>query len=603
MSLKPTAPNPSRWPMRIHPGVLLFLSVLLATSIGAHPAWAQFPRTVSYQGLLLTPAGTSVPDGNYDVTFKIYDAPSGANPPLWAEVHNGANQLATSKGIFSTILGIITPLNISFNGQLYMGITVGANPELTPRVQMTSAPQALTAQYLALPYSDTFTGGSVGMTLNTKSTSIYVHSTNGIGVSGESDVDRGVEGTSHGLSTNGYGVAGYAAPTSATGANAGVRALNYSTNANGYGVYAQHLGLGTASYGVSAGGVGVYGQSNGSGGSGSWGVFGEATTATASAPTVGVYGASRSTNQANSAGVWGDQSAGGDGVYGSSQTGNGIHGNSVSGVAVYGSTSNTAVGAKAIYGVLNTTNAGSNSVAVYGQNNGTGALGIGVWGTQGGSGWGVYGNTFSGRGVYGQSNIGYGLYGSSSSGYAGYFSGNVAITGTLNVTGAVTKGSGSFKIDHPLDPENKYLYHSFVESPDMKNIYDGNVVTDENGEATVELPGYFEALNKDFRYQLTPIGQFAQAMVEKKIEHNRFVIRTDKPNVEVSWMVTGIRHDATAVAHPMAVEVEKAKADRGYYLDPAAYGKSGDLGIEHARELREGQGNSAAEMAARTGGK
>ena len=61
-----------------------------------------------------------------------------------------------------------------------------------------------------------------------------------------------------------------------------------------------------------------------------------------------------------------------------------------------------------------------------------------------------------------------------------------------------------------LDPANKYLYHSFVESPDMMNVYNGNVVTDKRGMATVVLPEYFEALNSDFRYQLTVIGRFAR---------------------------------------------------------------------------------------------
>jgi hypothetical protein len=64
----------------------------------------------------------------------------------------------------------------------------------------------------------------------------------------------------------------------------------------------------------------------------------------------------------------------------------------------------------------------------------------------------------------------------------------------------------SFKIDNPLDPANKYLCHSFVESPDMKNVYDGVVVLDRKGKAEIELPDWFGALNKDFRYQLTAIG-------------------------------------------------------------------------------------------------
>jgi len=103
--------------------------------------------------------------------------------------------------------------------------------------------------------------------------------------------------------------------------------------------------------------------------------------------------------------------------------------------------------------------------------------------------------------------------------------------GNLDITGNLSKGGGSFKIDHPLDPENKYLYHSFVESPDMKNIYDGNVTINARGLAVVELPEYFEALNCDYRYQLTVLGQFAQAVVLRKIKNNRFVIKTSKPRV------------------------------------------------------------------------
>ena len=84
--------------------------------------------------------------------------------------------------------------------------------------------------------------------------------------------------------------------------------------------------------------------------------------------------------------------------------------------------------------------------------------------------------------------------------WAGLFDGDVNVTGTLS------KGAGAFRIDHPLDPENKYLSHSFVESPDMKNIYDGVAIFDGAGEAIVTLPDWFEALNEDFRYQLTPMG-------------------------------------------------------------------------------------------------
>ncbi len=159
------------------------------------------------------------------------------------------------------------------------------------------------------------------------------------------------------------------------------------------------------------------------------------------------------------------------------------------------------------------------------------------------------------------------------------YKGNVTVVGNLSVGGSLSKGSGSFKIDHPLDPANKYLYHSFVESPDMMNVYNGNVVTNKRGVAIVVLPDYFEALNRDFRYQLTVIGQFAQAMVAKEISNGRFMIRTSKPGVKVSWQVTGIRQDAYANAHRIQVEEEKAPVEQGRYLHPELFGAPPERGI------------------------
>ena len=152
----------------------------------------------------------------------------------------------------------------------------------------------------------------------------------------------------------------------------------------------------------------------------------------------------------------------------------------------------------------------------------------------------------------------------------------IASNGDVHVVGNLSKGGGSFQIDHPLDPKNKYLYHSFVESPDMKNVYDGNITTNKKGLATVVLPDYFEALNRDFRYQLTVIGEFAQVVVAKKIANNQFVIKTNKPGVEVSWQVTGIRQDPYANVHRIPVEQEKEEADRGHYLHPDAYLMDGE---------------------------
>ena len=180
----------------------------------------------------------------------------------------------------------------------------------------------------------------------------------------------------------------------------------------------------------------------------------------------------------------------------------------------------------------------------------------------------------SAAGIIGQSETGDGVVGSSTSGLAGHFFGNVTITGTL------AKGGGSFKIDHPLDPANKYLSHSFVESPDMMNIYNGNVTLDANGEAIVTLPAWFEALNRDFRYQLTPLGARGPNLyVAEEIANGRFRIAGGAGGGRVSWQVTGIRHDAFADAHRIAIEEDKPATERDHYLYPELYGQPAETRI------------------------
>lgn len=151
---------------------------------------------------------------------------------------------------------------------------------------------------------------------------------------------------------------------------------------------------------------------------------------------------------------------------------------------------------------------------------------------------------------------------------AGMFFGNVTVAGTINASWK------QFKIDHPLDPENKYLNHSSIESSESKNMYDGKVVLDGNGEAVVQLPDWFEALNKDFRYQLTAIGAPGPNLyIAEEIKDNQFKIAGGKPGMKVCWQVTGNRHDAYAVAHPIVVEELKSPEERGHYIHPAPHGQ------------------------------
>lgn len=154
---------------------------------------------------------------------------------------------------------------------------------------------------------------------------------------------------------------------------------------------------------------------------------------------------------------------------------------------------------------------------------------------------------------------------------------NVTISGNCSINGNLSKGSGSFKIDHPLDPENKYLYHSFVESPEMMNIYRGNVLLDSEGKAVVELPEYFETLNIEYSYQLTPVGKPASRLyISQEVKDNMFAIAGGNPGQKISWQVTGVRNDPFARENPIITEVEKEDNNKGKYIHPKAYGKSKD---------------------------
>jgi len=147
--------------------------------------------------------------------------------------------------------------------------------------------------------------------------------------------------------------------------------------------------------------------------------------------------------------------------------------------------------------------------------------------------------------------------------------------GNMWLRGELTQAMLKSRIDHPLDPVNKYLVHSAVESPEMKTNYDGVAVLDETGEAWVELPEYCEGLNTGFRYQLTAIGAPAPNLhIAEKIHNNRFRIAGGISGLEVSWQVTGIRRDAYAKAHPLVVEEVKPEARKGLSLHPGLSGKT-----------------------------
>ena len=337
-----------------------------------------------------------------------------------------------------------------------------------------------------------------------------------------------------------------------TGSNGDIAGINHANNA--FNALSFTTGGTPTMYITTAGDVGI-GISPGAG---------KLDVRTATAAQSGIY----------------SQSTTGSAVYAASTTGIAVNAqSSAGGIGVYGSTTT----AQGVYGIATST--------------GSGVYGVGI------SGFGVYGQSTTGSGGYFSSsnNVGgsYALVGyNSATGTAGgaflaqtsngkYLAGpynNAAYGGVSNgdfaVIGTLTKTAGTFKIDHPQDPANKFLVHSFVESPDMMNVYNGNITTDANGDAVIKLPDYFYSLNKDFRYQLTVIGSFAQTMIATEISaKNTFTIKSDKPNVKVSWQVTGIRQDEYANAHRIVDVVDKTGDEKGKYLHPELFGQSKEKGF------------------------
>jgi hypothetical protein len=155
-------------------------------------------------------------------------------------------------------------------------------------------------------------------------------------------------------------------------------------------------------------------------------------------------------------------------------------------------------------------------------------------------------------------------------------------TGKVWVNGDFTVlGAKAFTMDYPLDPTNKTLMHAAVESNEVMNFYSGNITTDADGKAIVSLPEYFEAINKDFRYQLTVIGTFAQAIISKEVINNKFEIATNQPNVKVSWEVKGVRNDARMQKNPFVAVQDKTPVQKGKYLDPASYNQPASKGVSY----------------------
>ena len=407
--------------------------------------------------------------------------------------------------------------------------------------------------------------------------------------------------------TSGYAVYGEATST--------------SNSANFGGYFKASGGLGSAVYGNASGvnGKAINGYATNSGNVTNYGGYFRVAGSTGRA----VYGSAINSSAKNYGGYFQASGIGSVGVYGYasnnsntvSNFGGFFEANAPNSRAVYGTTSGT--NAIAVVGYASSTSGyynygglftakGTNGYGAYGKATGVGGKGVSGIATNTGTvvNYGGYfiSDGFQGIGVFGKASY---FTDATTPRYGGYFVGegnygrgiyaettganNVAgeFIGDIIVSGNIYGASKYFKIDHPLEPESKYLLHTSVESPDMMNIYNGNVLTDGTGNASVVLPEWFDALNKNFRYQLTVIGDFAQAIISEKIKNNTFSIKTDKPNIEVSWQVTGIRQDAYANKYRVQVEEMKPAHERGKYLHPEVYNKPRSARINYNEAIEQ----------------
>ncbi len=530
---------------------------------------ADVPQMINYQGRLTDDTGTPVADGPYLIKFKIYGSAAG-DDSLW---YSGYQSVTVTDGLFTYQLGTSPSFpHDLFEGDTtrYLGITVGVDPEISPRTRVLSvayAYQALradSAQYAAEATS--VPPGSIGATeVSSSEVQLRVDGTCAPGYY-ISQVNEDGSVVCVKDSVGGGGVTDH-------GELSGLldddhpQYLNTTIDDTVF----SNITFGDSTMKVSDNRVQI-GSSIGSWDMSLLTVMHDYDT------TMDVEGVEIVAFQRGSGDIVGLKS---NAQYrGTAQLDVDVY-------AIRASASGNNKSTGRLVGVRSGCSYGYDGYAFEAnvsqlQNDGIGLKAyvhdvpgdaIGVYG------WAEWAYTGDAIGIYGRASDG------GNNTYAGYFSGDVEVTGTISKSGA------SIKIDHPLDPAGKYLQHSIVESPDMMNVYNGNVTLDANGEATVDMPEYFEALNMNFRYQLTPIGAPGPNLyIAREMSGNSFEISGGEPGMKVSWQVTGIRHDKWAEANRIQIEVEKKPYERGLYRHPDLYGFGLDKHVDHhllKRELEE----------------
>lgn len=500
--------------------LLLGLAFILTISL----VEGQVSHNLTYQGFLTDEAGAPKEDGLYTFTFRLYESSTGGEA-LWTEIKD----LTVTSGLFSTMLGDATaiPSSIRFDRDLWLGIKVGAAAELVPRIRLTG---------VHLSYY-----------------SLYADSSN---VAAHADT------AAFALAVLGGGGGDVPVPLYLTSSQPDTGVIEGTNTYDGFGWAIQGMHSQSGYWGAL--GINNSGVQGGNFTRSRWGLIGGTLN--------GVSGVEDSTNTRGGLGYFdGEDYIGAWGAHGDSSNW-GELGSATTGA--YGQHYDTGN-----YGLLGSVNSGAfgrnESAQTYGRLGGSwyGAAGediaTGNFGVIGTAYEGVYGTTADYKywGALGSNGMGVWSYGDAA-GWAGYFEGNV------NVSGSLSKGAGSFLIDHPSDPENLLLRHNFVESPEHLLIYRGKKTLNNQGEAVVVLPDYFRDLTAEdgATVSLTPIGQPFLTGYELLTGSDSFKIYGD-PSRDVSWVVYVDRDDP--VRHYLdkpIVEEKGGKIKKGELLYPEAYG-------------------------------
>ncbi|HVK39868.1 MAG TPA: hypothetical protein VNA88_15130 [Candidatus Kapabacteria bacterium] len=555
---------------RVHLPIAAFLL------LGVMTAAAQLPRTISFQGALTGADGKPL-TGPHTLAISLYDTET-LGAPLFTESHG----VELTNGIFNLLIGSHDPLpgDIVFDKAYWLGVMVDGQPELAPRMPLTAVPYAINAAHadraegaVWSTLSDTASnlrGGAVNSINGRKGAvtivgagSARVTAANGtITISGTGGSVGELQNTDTALV-----IADAQGPTVTLNIRDGgirrdhLRDLSVNVMKVSTGTPPAERGKALMSTGIE---IPIWGYPTAADlilpfyrsmtmndipfalqnmGAGTTALF-SSHDATTTNPALDVF-------------TWGRGSA-------ARFLARNTNGASSAITAHNASLSSSAFGVVASSAGGTAVVAASPYVAV----RGISSSGIGLIGNVGGGeSFGVVGYRASDeRYEFGALGTPYAaVYGESAPGseeqkasLAGLFIGDVVVEGNLRINGTISTPGSIVRIDHPLDPSNRYLDHALVESSEMLNVYSGTVVLDASGQAVVRLPEWFETATTDHRYQLTCVGGFAPVYVGREVRANEFTIAGGSPGLRVSWQITGVRNDRQSREQRFEIVVDKA---------------------------------------------